>query len=167
LLLLLLLPFIQHNAALFSAVLVCAASTCRIPFLLAVLTATAGIVLRWDMPESYEFLNGKTQLQQQQPMAKRQASAGRQTEHADRQSMRAQDAAAADALPSGQQQVADGSLMIGEATTEMLDKQQQHCHVSNGSSSSKRVSWLGHRPISMLFRQHWREVLLMFWFETW
>jgi hypothetical protein len=86
-------------------------------------------------------------------------------------------AGAADAEPSDHLLQADGKLIVNEepstsgkgadntSVQQQRKQQQQQCHVS--CSNSKRASWLGHRPISMLFREHWREVLLMFWFETW
>jgi hypothetical protein len=49
-------------------------------------------------------------------------------------------------------------------------QQQQQCGAVPGPRDSHwlRCSWvLGHDPIKMLFRDHWREVLLLFWFETW
>jgi hypothetical protein len=42
---------------------------------------------------------------------------------------------------------------------------------SSSSSSSSSVpccsSTWGHEPVRMLFKHHWREVLVLFWFEAW
>jgi hypothetical protein len=45
-------------------------------------------------------------------------------------------------------------------------QQQQGSVVAAWKASG--CSWLlGHEPVRVMFRDHWREVMLLFWFETW
>lgn len=50
----------------------------------------------------------------------------------------------------------------------VVQQQQQQCSAATALSRlPTRCLVLGHDPIRMLFRDHWREVLLLFWFEWW
>lgn len=56
----------------------------------------------------------------------------------------------------------------GQKESVVQQQQQQQCSAAAALARlPTRGLVLGHDPIRMLFRDHWREVLLLFWFEWW
>lgn len=68
----------------------------------------------------------------------------------------------------------DLACSIDASTTGLAGPQADGAAQAGGADATSRLgcwascqlAW-GHDPIKMLFRDHWREVLLLFWFETW
>lgn len=90
--------------------------------------------------------------------------------------MAASAAAAADNLAgSGAAAAADVNVQGDTSLVLQQQPQQQQAQpnppmqcASCKDGGPSGCSWvLGHEPIRLLFRSHWREVLLLFWFETW